>query len=99
MALLVKADGTMKIVRGEGNGELSLETMTDLVGGYLQHVGLSPALIIDGKEYVHFLCDEDGRRKECEPNPVASSYLIGKWLDRSDYVVGDILLLENGEIS
>ncbi|ELY4881529.1 DUF3846 domain-containing protein (plasmid) [Providencia huaxiensis] len=99
MALLVKADGTTKIIRGEGNGELSLETMNDLVGGYLQHVGLSPALILDGKEYVHFLCDEDGKRKEYAPNQMACSLLIGKWLDASDCVVGDILLLESGEIS
>jgi len=99
MALLVKADGTTKIIQGDNDGELSLAMINNMVGGYFQHVLLNPPLVVDGKEYAHFLCDEDGKRKNYPVNMAASDYLVGKWLDSSDFIVGDVLLLEVGEIS
>lgn len=106
MAFLVKADRTTQVVLADdlpaskGNGgEFDLNDIQDFVGGYIQHVLLNPPLVIDGREYVHLLCDEEGKRKAYPINYIANGYLLGTRLDSSDCVVGDVLLLEQHELS
>lgn len=95
MALLIKTDRTVQVM----NGELSITDMQGLVGGYVQCVPLNPLLEIDGKKYVYLMCDEDGKSKNYPANYIVSGYLVGTRIDSSDSIVGDVLLLEDNEMS
>lgn len=106
MALLIKTDRTMKVIHADdleaskGNsGELSLEDIHNFIGGYMQLIPLSPPILLHGKEYVYLLCDEDGKRKRCPINHLATEFLSGTRIASNDCVVGDVLLIEHQEIS
>ena len=83
----------------DSNGELALEDIHHFIGGYIQLVPLFPSLLINGREYIYLLCDEDGKRKEYAINHVATDFLAGTRIASNDCVVGDVLLIERHEMS
>lgn len=106
MAFLIKANRTTQIVNAgdlpasQGRrGEFDLSVIQSFVGGYIEHIFLSPPLVIDGREYTHLICDEDGKMKGYPTNYIANNYLLGTRLASHDCIVGDVLLLEEHEIS
>ncbi|MBQ0600860.1 DUF3846 domain-containing protein [Klebsiella oxytoca] len=106
MALLVKTDRTMKVINADdlqaskgNNGELSLEDIHIFIGGYMQLVPLSPPLLLNSKEYVYLLCDEDGKMKKYPINHLVTDFLSGTRIASDDCIVGDVLLIERHEMS
>ncbi|MDE1497126.1 DUF3846 domain-containing protein [Xenorhabdus bovienii] len=106
MALLIKTDRTTQVVLADdlpaskgSNGELSIKDMQDFVGGYIVSVTLNPPLVINDREYVYLICDEDGKMKNYPANYIVNGYLLGSRLASNDSIVGDVLLLECNEIS
>ena len=79
---ILKSDGTTKEIEGT-----SLKAMQEAVGGYIQIIGTT-----DGRLMV---LNEDGKRLELPFNEKATSMVR---LFPNDYIAGDVIIAEEGEI-
>ena len=89
MAKLVKADGTVTTVEYTGK-EVGLKKLQELVGGYIEIITLQDGCM--------FVIDEDGKGKSKPINSIATIAAHGAIMD-GDCIVGDVVYLEQGEIS
>jgi len=88
MALLIKVDGTKKIVKLDGG----LEQMQKLVGGYIEFAPFNAT--VDGVKYSEVMCNEEGKMDGLPLNPLANHL----WNNRNDMLVGDVVLVKKGEV-
>ena len=87
MAVIIKTDGTFKIVKPEKK-ELTLKQLQEAVEGYIELVP-----ILDSKYAGNIMfCNEDGIRLKKEFNPYASK-IAGQ------NVVGNVIICGKGETS
>lgn len=99
MGIKICTDGQAFEVTGEGDqGKFMVHQLNDLVGGHLEFVGLR-AFNIDGKFYKFMIVDSNGKRKEKPFNMLASQvgHNCGN-LHSKDFVVGDVVLLQEHEV-
>lgn len=75
---------------------MTLTAMQQLVGGYIEHVGLVPAVLIDGTLYTHMVVNEEGKLQGLPLNRAAT--LIAQLVGRQDVIVGSALLLTSKEL-
>lgn len=85
MAQLIKTDGTSETL-----DDLSLESMQNAVGGYIE--------LVQSSEY-DFICDEEGKLKGYSINAKAT-HLAHKAnaLPINDVLVGNVIIAKKGEI-
>jgi hypothetical protein len=91
MAQLIKTNGEIVTVTPKNGKEFELEELQRLVGGPIEYVGRE-----QGKRMVW--CDEEGKLRGRAPNHVASERFRGM-LGVGDWLVGDVLVTERGEVS
>jgi hypothetical protein len=82
MAKIIRVDGTEEPIEGE----LTLELMQGVVGGYIEI-----AYMQDGRMIV---LDEEGKLKNKPVNEAATIL----YNNPNDFIVGDIILANEGEI-
>ena len=83
--IVVKADGTIEIVAGEG--KVSLAFMQKKVGGLIERIPLPFETTID------LWCDEEGLFKDYKENEYVSDYLNLAWNCGDYHIKGDVLIL------
>ena len=90
MAILISPDSDIEneVVEYEGK-TMPLELMQEKVGGFIELIRL-----VDGR-YIVF--NEEGKLKGLPFNIIATA-LVAELIQASDFIVGDVLLLEEDEI-
>lgn len=93
MARLIRADGTEEDVYPVNGKKFTLEEMQKYVGGYIE--------IMPGVPF-KLIMDEEARLKDKPYNEKATGLVLialaGKKLRYIPHLVGDVLLLERGEM-
>lgn len=89
MALIVKTTGEVDIV----DDKLSLEALQELVGGYIEHVGVN--VIVGGTKYIHLIVNEEGKLDGLAFNEFATAALLTAGFD--DYICGNAVFMKAGE--
>lgn len=84
MGQLIKATGAIATVKPAKGDKFSLDELHDYVGGYIEALRLN-----DGRWMV---INEEGRLKDLQFNSLASH------LYQYDYIVGDVVICDEGEI-
>jgi len=89
MATLLKSDGTKETITPANGKTFTLKEMQTLVGGFIQIIGLPNG--------ANLVMNEDGKIEELPYNLEAT--LLGEkaGIATEDYIVGDVVLCENGE--
>tara|TARA_R110000850_G_scaffold37153_13_gene97757 strand:+ start:1186 stop:1506 length:321 start_codon:yes stop_codon:yes gene_type:complete len=95
VATLIKSSSAISdigfpVIHSNGKTELELSELQALVGGYIETIPLH-----NGRTMVF---NEEAKLKEHEVNEVATMMVRGLIAD-NDYIAGDAVLLEKGEIS
>jgi hypothetical protein len=85
MGVWIKTDGQQVEVRPNDGKEFSLAEMQHFVGGYIELVRLR-----DGRR---MFIDEEGKLKQKPVNVIATAMYV------RDIIVGDALVVEDGEVS
>ena len=91
MATLLKATGEQISIVGSDptSAEIPLADLQCLVGGYIELVRL------DGGRFL--CCNEDAKNGPHIKNN-AATLMVRDWLAEWDYIAGDALVLEPGEV-
>src|SRR4051812_5605186 len=103
MAHIVRTNGvTEKIEPDQKDGKFSLQRLQELVGGYIQLLPIGAPIVLDNVCYSRGFCDEQGKLKERTMNTRATILWYGSLGlmeigPNADYLVGDILFVENSE--
>lgn len=79
---------------------LKLSVLQEEVGGFIQLITFPQTLGLDGRHYRHMILNEEGKLKELPFNPIASqiAWFI-EAIGHDDCIVGNVVLLEEGEIT
>ncbi|ATW58049.1 hypothetical protein CNR34_00116 [Pseudomonas phage nickie] len=84
----------------DGDAGMTLPAMQKLVGGFIQVVNLRKPLVVEGISYVHLVCNEEGKLSGLAFNAIATRLAkLDNSISVGDVIVGDVLLLERGEIN
>lgn len=87
MAELIKVDGTTEKLK-----DISLESLQAAVGGYIE-------LVRSPQSVYEYICDEEGKLKGYPINVIATELARrDKALPIVDFLVGDIVVAEKGEL-
>lgn len=79
------------------DGSMTLEAMQKLVGGYIEHVQLHPAVQIEGVIYPHLIVNEEGKLRRLPENHTAT--MLVQVLGLNDIIVGDAILMTDAEFT
>jgi len=92
MAKIIKVDGTITTIR-PGDGKLfRLKELQGLVGGYVERV------FVANIQPTWLIFNEDGKALGLRRNEVATqAALMDRAIFPDDYIVGDVILLADGE--
>lgn len=81
------------------DGQLTLEAMQKLVGGYVQVRVLKNNLEVEGKVYVAMGMNEDGKQFNLPRNGIATEIGLNYGaINKPDFIVGDAILFEATEM-
>lgn len=89
MALIIKSSGEEIVTHPKANGKFSLEEIQAAVGGYIERVCLS-----EGKQ---MFLNEEGKLNNLPFNQKATVLTRGI-LAYDDFIVGDVIIVEKGEV-
>ena len=92
MARIIKTDGQIVPVEPKNGKDFQLDELQQIVGGYVQLLSLA-----NGAGEV-MVMNEDGKI-EGFPMNYKATQLAAKRLFPGDYIVGDVLVCETGQIS
>ena len=89
MAQIIKSSGEVIETQPNNGTDFSLEELQTIVGGYIEVVSLRDGRLI--------CCDEQGKLKGKDFNTRAT-YILQAAMPTHDFVVGDVLVCDEGEI-
>lgn len=90
MARLLKADGSVEVVTPAKGTTFTLQELQTFVGGYIEVIRLTGQWLV---------VNEDGKRLKLPANSRATDLLRdGTGCAPWDFVVGDVLLADYGEL-
>ncbi|EIV6184128.1 DUF3846 domain-containing protein [Klebsiella aerogenes] len=103
MALLISADDSIRKLSPQdlegsrdNDGAFSLADMQQMVGGYIQAVRLNPVIVHEDTRYTWLVINEEGKLLSLPVNNNATLMAVTA-IRPDDYIVGDALMLEEGE--
>jgi len=91
MAMIIKVNGTVEHVVGEGeSGELTYEQIREAIGGgFIERVMCNPE-VTEGHD--HFYCDAEGKLKSLPVNIKATE--LSTYTSQYDVVCGDVIFVQ-----
>lgn len=107
MALVIEINRQTRVFNADTNPEkyepkvgLKLSVLQEEVGGFIQLLTFREPLELDGRQYRHMVLNEEGKIRELPGNPIASQIAwFSQTISRHDCIVGNVVLLEEGEIT
>lgn len=90
MSLYIKTDGTQSEVYPNNGVEYTLEELHKFVDGYVEIVRIADKKMI--------VLDEEGKLKG-KPVNFRATVLADSYIAANDVIVGDVLVINDGEIS
>lgn len=91
MAKLIKTSGEVVEVRPSNGKAFSLQELKDFVGGWIECLPCPNNLAT-------IVCNEEGKLLDLPYNPIATEFMNVSFGNTRDYLVGDVLIAEDGEI-
>jgi len=92
MGRLIRVDGTEEDYLPANGKEFTLEEMQGVVGGYIEIIGLNQGRVM--------VLNEEGKLEGLLKNTKATEMARpGEFIFAGDYICGDVLVAEPGEIS
>lgn len=89
MALILRTDGTQESKSPADGKTFTLKELQDVVGGYIERV------VLPNKKEIYL--NEEGKLKGLKENPRATT-LAAFVLGPGDYIVGDVIVCDPGEV-
>ena len=89
MAHIIKTNGQIIETKPKNGTDFQLDELQAIVGGYIEVVNMRDGRLI--------VCDEEGKLKGKERNHKATDILHSVF-NTTDFMVGDVLVCEEGQI-